>query len=59
MSMESDGFEKLNAKAECRDQYSERAKRLKRIGGYERVGEPYDDSTEQGFIPRNNVDQRG
>lgn len=60
MSLKKDGYEVMDAKAECDDQYREKSRRNARIMGY---GDFYNvsesgETPEGGFIPRNNVKER-
>lgn len=59
MSMRSKGYEVVDAKAECEDEYREKSRRKSRIMGY---GDSYyamESGDEiEGFIPRNNVRDR-
>lgn len=57
MSLNKDGYEVLNAKAECEDQYREKSERRMRIMGYNGTFD-MDEDDAGGFIPRNNVQER-
>lgn len=57
MSLKKDGYEVLDAQAECDDAYREKRNRLNRVQGYGDY--PFDgESRKEGFIDRNNVYDR-
>lgn len=53
MSLKQDGYELEDAKAMCEEHQLEKNRRRMRIQGYD-----YYDEEDEGFIPRNNVDER-
>lgn len=63
MGLKKDGYEVLDAKAECDREYREKMKRNHRVNGNDESLGMFDayseaEPTPGGFIPRNNVRER-